>query len=284
MNDLNENPFERQVSDVARRAVGPPREIDALGIARHAAAPTRSWSWRSTFGVLRFIAGGLVVAAFAGALLLSGVLEVNQSDEAIVGSSPSMSASPSPSTPTETAAPPAEEVTYATGTIEEKFGSHLSQDVPGSSATLSGPRWFDVQSSDPRLAGEATLLALEDVWAAGYELSVYYGRIEIRNADGAWAGTVGPLVQAMDAEAPGNELARFGPTILVGDGAYEGYTAYVHLPHRTPSPVEAQNPGWFAEGSGMEGPFEAVVVNRAVLGFPTDEQWLREMRRTGQAE
>jgi hypothetical protein len=62
--------FERQVADVARRVVGPPRPIDAIAIAR-ATATRRAAPWpRPVLGALRFVAAGAVVALFGGLLLL----------------------------------------------------------------------------------------------------------------------------------------------------------------------------------------------------------------------
>ena len=59
-----------QVADVARRAVGPERQVDALEVTRQAVSASHGTPWRSTFRALEFVAGGLVVAIFAGFLMV----------------------------------------------------------------------------------------------------------------------------------------------------------------------------------------------------------------------
>ena len=120
-------------------------------------------------------------------------------------------------------------------------------------------------------------------------VAVSHVRLEIRNEAGSWTGTGGPILEMGPAPpeqpvpdgAPGptRRLVNEGPTILEGRGEYEGYTAYIHFPPDT----DAEADEAFADFGGGE-PFEAVIVNRDTLGFPSDEVWLREMRRTGQAE
>ena len=41
MSDLPNEPFERQVADVTRRTVGPPKYVDALAVAHEAATTKR---------------------------------------------------------------------------------------------------------------------------------------------------------------------------------------------------------------------------------------------------
>jgi hypothetical protein len=284
MSDMYDDPFQRQVADVARRAVGPAREVDAFEIARRAAtAPSHRWGWGSLSSALQFVAGGLVAALSAGFLLLAGIIG-NDRDEAIVGSSPSASPAEMP-TPSATTLPPVE-ISRARGTFEEKFTSSLFQDVPGQAVELQGPRWFDVTSDDANLSGEATLLAYIGEWNTDLNVEreepgifALQARLEIRNDDGAWTGTAGPYLQAGSTGVesvvePSDWFGNAGPLALVGSGAYEGQTAYLQF-----------TPGDDVFGvSPDNGTFEAWVVNRTVPGFPDDEIWLREMRRTGQTE
>ena len=68
MDDLDA--FERQVADVARRVVGPPRSIDALAIARGAATRRTATRPPNVLRGLGFAAAAAVVALFGGVLVI----------------------------------------------------------------------------------------------------------------------------------------------------------------------------------------------------------------------
>jgi hypothetical protein len=68
MDDLDA--FERQVADVARRVVGPPRSIDAIAIARGARAMKTATRPRPALGALRFAAAGALLVLFGGFLVI----------------------------------------------------------------------------------------------------------------------------------------------------------------------------------------------------------------------
>ena len=105
-----------------------------------------------------------------------------------------------------------------------------------------------------------------------------YGRLEIKNDDGTWSGTVGPLGRGPDSDPDGG-FEPFGPVVLIGSGAYAGHSAVLDVDLEDPAAVDEEGPE-----SGLSGPFRAVIVNREPMGFPTDEQWLEQLQRTGQAE
>ena len=72
MDDMNA--FERLVAGRTQHHAGPVRPVDDAAIfAAITAAPSREWRLSTIFGALRFVAAGIIVAAFGG-LLLSGVL------------------------------------------------------------------------------------------------------------------------------------------------------------------------------------------------------------------
>lgn len=284
MSDLPNEPFERQVADVTRRTVGPPKYVDALAVAHEAATTKRRrWGWFS--GALQFAAGGLVVAAFAVLVLWSGILGGDpEQDAAIVGSSPS--ASPSAPRDAEATLPP-EALSHASGRFDALFQSALNQDVPGHAAALTGPSWFDVTSTDPRLEGEATYLEHASEWGDEPWLVLAEGRLEIRNDAGAWTGNVGPFLtmgpgppgEARASPTPGfaTQLSSAGPLVLEGSGAYAGYTVVIERP-----PVEDAEEAQYDTAGFGSGSFQALIVNRTWPGVPSEEVWLREMRRTGQ--
>lgn len=83
--------FEHEIAAVIQRAVGPPRPIDAMRVARAAAAaPSPRWTLRSVLGATRLVAAGAVVALFGG-ILLAGALTMQSDDDPapIVGASAS---------------------------------------------------------------------------------------------------------------------------------------------------------------------------------------------------
>jgi uncharacterized lipoprotein YbaY len=82
MNDqMHTDDFERQVADVARRVVGPPRTVDALAVARQAATDPPTRRFPSMFSALKFVAASVIVALF-GALLLAGILPSGSPEQA----------------------------------------------------------------------------------------------------------------------------------------------------------------------------------------------------------
>ena len=82
MNDqMHADDFERQVADVARRVVGPPRTVDALAVARQAATDPPTRRFPSMFSALKFVAASVIVALF-GALLLAGILPSGSPEQA----------------------------------------------------------------------------------------------------------------------------------------------------------------------------------------------------------
>jgi hypothetical protein len=282
------NAFDRQLGREIEYLAGPEPIVDVTAIVEDATRATPRWRLPQPMQVAQWLVAASIVVVLGGLLLFVGVLGPDEGP--IVGASPSASPEPSPSETAlmDVADLPPEEVASATGTFEELFGSYLSQDVSGFTATLAGPRWFTVDASDPRLSGEATLLALEDDWTgpedeigeSSVQVDVYHGRLEIKNSAGLWSGRTGPHARLID---DAGESIRFGPTILEGSGAYAGLTVYLFFPYPS-EPDGADIPEWLGVIEGIRGGFDAVIVNRAIPGFPSEEIWLREMRRTGQAE
>ncbi len=78
---MHTDDFERQVADVARRVVGPPRTVDALAVARQAATDPPDRRFPSMFSALKFVAASVIVALF-GAFLLAGILPSGSLDKA----------------------------------------------------------------------------------------------------------------------------------------------------------------------------------------------------------
>jgi uncharacterized lipoprotein YbaY len=82
MNDqMHTDDFERQVADVARRVVGPPRTVDALAVARQAATDPPTRRFPSMFSALKFVAASVIVALF-GAFALAGILPSGSPEQA----------------------------------------------------------------------------------------------------------------------------------------------------------------------------------------------------------
>jgi hypothetical protein len=88
VNDVNEQ-LERQVADVASRAVGPERHVDALTVARRAMEPQP----RSSFRWLGAVAAGFILVLAAGWLIQS-VLIIDDDDIVAPAGSPTPPASP----------------------------------------------------------------------------------------------------------------------------------------------------------------------------------------------
>lgn len=288
MDDMNQQPFERQVADVTQRAVGPERHVEALAIARHAREQSRQRPFSRFFGVMQFAAGALVVAFFGAVLLMSGILDGGE-DSAKVGASPS--ASPNADA-TDAGDPSAAKVGHATGSFAEVAlvwevveRLEVSGELPwelGGMTVDSGevaarhPTTYIVDSTDARLSGEAIALTATAEWShtitaadvdaprpdQDWTLQATVGRLRIANDEGTWEGTIGPTYAAEGEEPIDNIVDNaprlFGgaPMVLAGRGGYEGLTAYI----------------WPAEqelGSG----FEALIVNSAPLSRLSEQTW-----------
>jgi hypothetical protein len=320
MND--QDPFERQVADVAQRTVGPERPIDAMAIARTAAAPRTRSGFTPSFSGFSFVAGALVVVVLGvlavGTGLLDGDAQPQQPGAAAASplasaesASPGEPASTATQAPEATAAPalpgmgpvPLDptELTFATGTLRTAYSGVAWEEIEGSDALLVGPVWYDVESSDARLSGEGVQLVVTadfdemevddpDADPAQDLLSVYYGRLEIANAQGSWSGTIGPHLLAVDAAKFVGETSKarekagrkgsfdsIGATVLHGAGAYEGFTAYLYFPFEGLDDLD-QRGDPDVDGEAAGSPFKAVIVNRSIPGFPTEAQWSEQVR------
>lgn len=190
------------------------------------------------------------------------------------------------------------ELAYATGAFRLALGGEHVQDLEDIDAVLLGPRWYDVESSDPRLSGEGVRLKIAGDWSEpdpgegasrGFHpgLHVSFERLTITNGQGSWRGTSGPNFVATDVAIPGKDTrpardkARregsfwlAGLTVLAGDGAYEGLTAYLYFPFEgTSGELERFDP----DGEGDGEPFKAVIVNRVSPGFPSEALFADEV-------
>ena len=285
MDDRNQQPFERQVADVAQRAVGPERHVEALAIARHAHEGGRQRRSGRFFGVIQFAAGALVVALFGAVLLMSGVLDGPEEGE--VGASPSPSAEA-----TSQGRVPAAKVGHATGAFTETepdWGVVERLQVSGEVSFVLGgmsvesgeleawpPTRYAVDSTDPRLSGDAIALTATVDWThtitaadvdlprpdQEWSLRATVGRLEIVNDEGTWKGTIGPTYEAVGEEPIDNIVDNaprlFGgtPVVLAGGGAYDGQTTYI-----------------WPDTEGLDGTFSALVVNSAPLGPVSEQTW-----------
>jgi hypothetical protein len=100
------------------------------------------------------------------------------------------------------------------------------EDAPDGSRQLRGVRFsIPVEFTDPRLSGDLF------VWSNGAEQETTDGfaRLDTRthrlvNDDGAWTGS-GLRVVALGEEP--EPLLNHGSMLLVGEGAYEGFIAFV---------------------------------------------------------
>jgi len=89
----NNDQFERQVADVANRAVGPERHVDAMAVASRAMESRPRWSRRSSLRWLSSVAAVLVLA-LGGGWLIGNVLLVDDDGTLAPAASPAPSASP----------------------------------------------------------------------------------------------------------------------------------------------------------------------------------------------
>ena len=264
MDDMNQQPFERQVKDVANRAVGPERHVEALAIARHAHEQSRRNRFAPLFGAMKFAMGAAVVALFGAVLIMSGVFE-NDTDSTVPGTSPSTS----PGTDGE-ARPAADKVIQSTGRVGESVIDleadgmwslmdqwHGEMETALDEANVDLPFAYPVTASDPRLEGEAIVLIASqelidtltvddaDDPRPTWELERLIGRMRITNDEGTWEGRIGPNLDAAGEEpiddVPGNApvLSSIVPAVLQGDGAYRGLTAYLWFSGGAPDPDPA---------------------------------------------
>ena len=296
MSGRNDNAFERQLDREIDRLAGPDPTFDVREVVEQASGSSTQRRW---FGGNLFVPAALVVVLVFGALIVvSGVLTPSEED-ALVGASPTP-LTDATSEPQEVAA---SKVYYADGTFTEvtldwerldpllESGDFPSLpegqvDPESGEPDLLEPELFTVASSDPRLSGDAIVVSAGDMWehtvttddiddplpAGLWSLASHYGRMEIRNADGAWQGPVGPAFVAQGEDpsdgTPGNapSLAGRVPAVLSGSGAYAGLTAYLSL-------VDPSSSVEFDGGLIEDGPFEAVIVNRAPVGGVSDRDW-----------
>jgi hypothetical protein len=173
------------------------------------------------------------------------------------------------------------------GEPEDGFG------IPGSEFGAY-PLRYAVTSTDSRFDGVATVLEVYSDWeheattddidaedpGGPWRVEYQLARIEIRNDDGAWSGTIGPRATAEGSEPldgaeglPGFDL--IGPGVLAGSGDYVGLWALVEFTQAEDDSVPGE---WVPDGAAA-GTFQAVITNREIPGSPTDALW-RE--RTGE--
>jgi hypothetical protein len=309
MDDMNGDPLERQVANVTQRAVGPERHVEALAIARYAAASGRSRP-NPFAGALRFAMGAAVVVLVGAVLVFSGVLRLGEED-ALVGTSPSPSTSPGADADARSSA---DKVIYASGSIGESL---IDVDTEEMWRLLEGwdretmeavlgegyvdiPFEYPVTATDPRLAGRAIVVTaaqeLIDTLSVSdaddtrprWELETRFGRMRITNDAGTWEGSIGSYLDATGEEPiddiPGNApgLSAAGPAVLQGGGDYRGLTAYLWFDGATA-------PGRTSlEIGGAD--FEALITNAPPFDvIPQDVwedalAWLDEARQVSAAE
>ena len=127
------------------------------------------------------------------------------------------------------AEPEAPPMAYATGTEVGQPTDIVDgtvEDSPDGSDQLRGVRFsIGLEFSDPRLSGLLT------VWSNGaqQETTDGFARLDMRthrlvNDDGAWTGSGLRVVALGDEPEP---LLDHGSMLLVGEGAYEGFVAFV---------------------------------------------------------
>jgi hypothetical protein len=99
----------------------------------------------------------------------------------------------------------------ATTTIEDGVNRHRGQSWGG----------LTVSASDPRLSGKLTVTWDEDQYPAAGDAGIVWGVTRIENDDGAWVGPMTGL------DRPGEDLGT-NTVWLVGEGAYQGLSAYMN--------------------------------------------------------
>jgi len=301
---MDQQAFERQVATELRDMAGVPAGYDAMSVARTAKAskPARSVP-RLGRGLGSFAAraAGVGIAAaivgIFGGFMLFGVI-LGPDDGELTGASPSASVSPAPTSEIMPATFPPAEVTHASGALvpiepggSADEGPDVDHTAEGLDVLWYGATRYRVTSTDPRLAGVATIVHTEAYWdhetttddidagdAGGtWQLELYVARVEITNEQGTWSGSVGPAFFAsgtgsVDGSTEGSPgFTGVAPAILEGSGAYEGLSLLMQLVNNeVPDTPEM----WVPDGS-QPSTFEAIVVNRTLPGPPSDGVWDR---------
>jgi len=291
------DPFDRQLARGLEHLAGPEPIVDVDDVAERAIRPTRRWRLPSVFRAAQVGVAAAVIGLFGGFLLLGGVLGPTD-DTDLVGASPSASIGPEATDTAELATFPPPKVTYASGTLvpieqdgSEDDGPDVDHTAEGLDVLWYGATRYRVTSTDPRLAGVATIVHTEAYWdhettiddidaeepGGTWQLELYVARIEISDEQGAWSGPVGPAFYAsgsgsIDGSTEGSPgFTGVGPAILEGSGAYEGLSLLMRLVNdEVPDSPEA----WVPDGS-QPSTFEAIVLNRTLPGPPSDGVWDR---------
>ena len=81
------------------------------------------------------------------------------------------------------------------------------------------------EASDPRLSGEVTYTGNWNQYSTDPEMQVESGTYELVHADGRWLGTAPAIVVG--------GLDTLDPVVLIGDGGYDGLSAYVLIDWQT---------------------------------------------------
>jgi hypothetical protein len=164
---------------------------------------------------------------------------------------PAATATPAPAAATSTPAPPAPTGTpIATPTLAPPVGpmdaAHVTGIASGGNSVSEGTAHeegaltvvegvkldlISVRLSDSRGSGQATMHVSEVATTEGL-IGFQWGTLRIENADGAWEG---PFRGACWGDPRGE---TDGTAWMIGSGAYEGLTFYLHFRGHTTAPAE----------------------------------------------
>jgi len=193
--------------------------LDEIDHTQQRRARRVAWSPSTMSPLIRFAA-----AAVIGVLAVAGMLVVIQPGQPGVGGpgpTPGASASPSESpSPSPSPVIMPSTATYVAGTETISVTTPGVQALAGHVTRLRGRIVVSADTmNDPRVTGTGTMNANADMYGA---VGPQWGTYRLENAGGAWEGTwTGALWDGGTA----TNVSGW----LVGSGAYEGWTYFVHV-------------------------------------------------------
>jgi hypothetical protein len=223
-------PFVRSWLDqVFDEAPDPGRMNEAVAAAVHQTSQQRGWLPRLDVGRSQTMFAAIKLAAATASLALSGLLVMSLLSAQEPGEGPSVGA-PASSSLEPTSTPDPMRAAWVTGTCPysgTQAGSPTVSVEDG--VTMSyGEAWKDFRPcdmSDPRLIGTGRSIYNTHMYAVEGDdpIVVMSTSYRIENDAGSWEYTGAPGL----ARGPGTLQTVTDTGVFVGDGAYEGLTAYL---------------------------------------------------------
>lgn len=256
----NRNAFERQLADEIDYEVGPPRNVDALAIARQAKTTSPRWRYNMVSSTIKFAAAASILAAAGAALVLvaPGGLTPDGGVVAPPGAQqPSASPVQDPETPAVEQAT-GYESTFAQGLVRilnfPDFGVKTVPDDGSAVEELRGQQYEGIiESSDSRLAGTLTGTLNQDshLMPPSWQQPAVtqWGTERIENDGGAWECTWS-----------GSETSLSKVTVMkwcVGEGGYKGYAAQMLLTKESRAGLDWEGLTWQGDLPPLPGPPQA---------------------------